>query len=76
MERWSVRFTIKVYKGSNKISFRYHGYGELIRVDFSYIKGNWNLGKKHGSVEELLRNGERYNGEYANGLRHGYGKIT
>jgi MORN repeat len=41
-----------------------------------YIKGKAKDGRKNGHAMEVLGNGEYYEGEFRDGLRHGYGKCT
>ena len=57
----------------------FHGQGTFMfnweKTGVSFIKANWDNGEAKGQVEIVYnpKKGERYVGNYANQVRHGYG---
>jgi hypothetical protein len=52
------------------------GKGELkYFFDKSVYRGEFKMNERFGRGEHLLKNGDKYSGEWVNDMKHGFGKL-
>lgn len=61
------------YKGEIKKGLA-HGFGEAEGVD--YYKGEFKKGLPHGKGNYVWSDGQKYSGDWKNGIKEGYGALT